>query len=72
MYYQLVPELKNIENRQSVSDDFPEIRTADFFEYNNLEEIEQFIDKVLRLKQCYIFMSLCQNKNIPLSKALEN
>lgn len=30
MYYQLVPELKNIENRQSVSDDFPEIRTADF------------------------------------------
>lgn len=56
MYYQLVPELKNIENRQSVSDDFPEIRTADFFEYNNLEEIEQFIDKVLRLKQCYIFI----------------
>lgn len=57
MYYQLLPQVKKLEVRQAGGmKDFPEIRPQDFFKYNTMEDIEQFIDKVLNLRKKFIFI----------------
>lgn len=57
MYYQLVPQVKKVELQPTeVIGDFPEIRPQDFFQYNTMEDFELFIEKVLHLKQSYIFI----------------
>lgn len=57
MYYQLVPQVKKASLQQTeVIGDFPEIRLQDFFEYNTMEEVNLFIEKVLHLRQNYIFI----------------
>ncbi|WP_245831878.1 MurR/RpiR family transcriptional regulator [Oceanobacillus senegalensis] len=57
MYYQLVPLVNSAKLQQTeIIGDFPEIRLQDFFEYNTMEEIELFIEKVLHLRQNFIFI----------------
>jgi DNA-binding MurR/RpiR family transcriptional regulator len=57
MYYQLTPQVKRAEDPQTIiADDFPEIRTTDFFQYNTVEEIQQFIEKVMNLNDRFIFI----------------
>ncbi|WP_296363302.1 MurR/RpiR family transcriptional regulator [Virgibacillus sp.] len=57
MYYHLLPLVKEVGERQTgVVDDFPEINTQEFFEYNKMKTINLFIDKVLKLEQSYIFL----------------
>jgi DNA-binding MurR/RpiR family transcriptional regulator len=57
MYYQLLPQVKKMEIRPGGRmKDFPEIRPQDFFQYNTMEDIERFIDRVLHLRKKLIFI----------------
>ncbi|MBH8596003.1 MurR/RpiR family transcriptional regulator [Thermoactinomyces intermedius] len=57
MYYQLLPQVKKMEVRPGGRrKDFPEIRPQDFFQYNTMEDIERFIDRVLQLRKKLIFI----------------
>ncbi|UJL45680.1 MurR/RpiR family transcriptional regulator [Virgibacillus sp. NKC19-16] len=58
MYYNILPLVKTAENQQQteVVEDFLEMTPQDFFKYNTLEDIEQFIQTVLHLHQNYIFI----------------
>ena len=57
MYYNLFPLVKDVEIQQSgVIGDFPEIGTKEFFKYNTIETIEQFIEDVMKINHNYIFI----------------
>ncbi|UOQ83738.1 MurR/RpiR family transcriptional regulator [Gracilibacillus salinarum] len=57
MYYNLLPLLNTMEKpKPEVMEDFPEMSSQDFFQYNTMEDITQFIERVLHLDQQYIFI----------------
>lgn len=57
MYYNLFPLVKNVEVQQSgVIGDFPEISTKEFFNYHTMDEIEQFIQNVMKISHKFIFI----------------
>lgn len=57
LYYQLLPMVKNTGDVYPENDEeFLRISQQDFFEKNSKADIEYFIQKVLHLKQKYIFI----------------
>lgn len=57
LYYQLLPMVKKTGDHPSDSDeDFLHISQKDFFKENSREDINQFIQQALYLKQKYIFI----------------
>lgn len=57
MYYHLAPKVKQAENpQQKDPEELFKFELADIYQYNSQEEIELFIEKVLNLKQKYIFL----------------
>ena len=57
LYYQILPMVKKTECNQADNDeDFLRISQEDFFKENSREDIEQFIQQVLYLKQKYLFI----------------
>ena len=57
LYYQILPMVKKTEGSQADNDeDFLRISQEDFFKENSREDIEQFIQQVLYLKQKYLFI----------------
>ena len=57
LYYQILPMVKKIEGSQADNDEeFLRINQEDFFKENSREDIEQFIQQVLYLKQKYLFI----------------
>ena len=57
LYYQILPMVKKVEGSQADNDeDFLRISQEDFFKENSREDIEQFIQQVLYLKQKYLFI----------------
>ncbi|WP_251551608.1 MurR/RpiR family transcriptional regulator [Neobacillus muris] len=57
MYYQLLPLVKKADSSHNDGiEDFFEINQKDFLSHNSMEDIEAFINKVLNLKQRYIFI----------------
>lgn len=57
LYYQILPMVKKVEGSQADNDeDFLRISQKDFFKENSREDIEQFIQQVLYLKQKYLFI----------------
>ncbi|PEL09309.1 MurR/RpiR family transcriptional regulator [Bacillus sp. AFS017336] len=57
LYYQLLPLVKKAAVSQSdVVGDFLEISEKDFLDYNSMEDVQEFIQNVLNLRQSYIFI----------------
>lgn len=57
LYYQLLPMVKKTEGLQLDNDEaFLSISQQDFFKENRKEDIDQFVQQVLHLKQEYIFI----------------
>ncbi|GAA0485922.1 MurR/RpiR family transcriptional regulator [Salinibacillus aidingensis] len=57
MYYNLLPLVKEVEEQQTdFSKEFPEISSKEFFKFNRMKDIEQFIKFVMNLQQKYIFI----------------
>ncbi|WP_462411663.1 MurR/RpiR family transcriptional regulator [Neobacillus sp. Marseille-QA0830] len=57
MYYQLLPLVKKADIRQNdLSEEFLEISQKDLLTNNSEGDMETFIEKVLNLKQSYIFI----------------
>lgn len=57
LYYQILQMVKKVEGSQADNDeDFLRISQEDFFKENSREDIEQFIQQVLYLKQKYLFI----------------
>ncbi|MER2173897.1 MAG: MurR/RpiR family transcriptional regulator [Carnobacterium sp.] len=57
LYYQLLPMVKKTDDHLADNDeDFLSISQEDFFKENSREDIKQFVQQVLHLKQKYIFI----------------
>lgn len=57
MYYNLLPLVKTSDDQEIAGmEDFSKVAPQDFFYYNTMESVEQFIQKVLYLQQNYIFI----------------
>lgn len=57
MYYHLAPKIKQAENPQTEdTEELFKVDLSTLYQHNSQQDIEQFIEKVLNLKQKYIFL----------------
>lgn len=57
MYYHLAPKIKQAENPQTEdSEELFKVDLSTLYQHNSQQDIEQFIEQVLNLKQKYIFL----------------